>query len=319
MKNIVYHILSLILLTGSFIACNNVEDGIEINYGESTAELNVELITADRGAKNETISYTVSVSADSPIKSVFVSPTVAGTEESGFKVASGTVDPFVNHDFGTIQPGTYNMDLVYHYTVSQDTVDARLVFTMVDETGVKRDTQKVVTVPAIQSYYDISLYAKSQSECDGFSSVDGMVYHNLADYQELNAVNQAVQEALDIVFVVQDGTAVLTAPYDGAFSSSMNIKNKTVFKKISGLSADEFEALNNASLSSLVEEQSVKKGSTSLSGVSVGDIIGFRTDFGSANAYMFGIMRINELHPTNSEYYDDMSYVMVLDVKVQQD
>ncbi len=309
--------LSAMVLT--LFSCEHVKDGITANYAESTANFNIELLTADRGAIGDTVSYAVTVSANEPIKSLFVATEVSGAEGSNFDVSDVGNDPFIDHDFGTIQPGTNDIELVYHYIVKQDTINARLVFTLIDESGAKRDTQKVVTVPAITAYSDVALYAQSNMKADGFSTEDGTVYYNLPDYEELTVVNQAVQESLDMVFLVTDEKAVLAAPYSSYFTSDMAGKNKTLFQKMSDVSSDDFYALNNATLSRLTEEQEVKKGTTQIDDVKVGDVIGFRTDFASANSYKYGMLRVKALHPTLVDHYEGVSYVIEFDVRVQHD
>ncbi len=309
--------LSAIVL--ALVSCEHVKDGITANYAESTATVSIELLTADRGAIGDTVSYAVKVSAKESIKSLFVATEVSGAEGSTFDVSNADTDPFIDHDYGTIQPGTYDIDLVYNYIVEQDTVNARLVFTLIDESGAKRDTQKVVTIPAITSYTDVALYAQSTMKADGFSTEDGTVYYNLPDYEELTVVNQAVQESLDLVFLVSDETAVLAAPYSSAFTSDMTEKNKTLFKIMSDVSSDDFYALTNATLSQLTEDQEVKKGTTQIEDVKVGDVIGFRTDYASTNSYNYGMLLVTALHPTVIDHYEGVSYVIEFDVTVQHD
>ncbi len=319
MKNIIFRLNSLLIIIIFAYSCNNVEDGLDGDYDESAAAFSVQLLTEDRGAVDDTVSYTVTVTANSEIQSLFVDASISGQSGSSFAVDDDN-DPFIDHAYGTVQSGITSVSLTYNYIVSQDSTDVDLIFTMVDETGIVRDTQEVVTVAAITEYDDVILYSQDDKNVDGFSTYDGTVYHNLPDYEDYTDDNIAIQESVDMVFIVDnDSLAVLAAPYDGYFDSDFSEKNKTHFVLLEDLTSDDFDSLTNASLSSITEENEVESGSTYLSDVWVGDIIGFRTDYASANSYHYGILRVTALHPTEVDYYDGTSYLMEMDVKVQVD
>ncbi len=311
----------MIMATLAF-ACNNVEEGLDPEYAESTADFTVELLTPDRGAINDTISYSVTVSANSDIQSLFVqakssTDIISGDSGTEFEVSDDN-DPFIDHAYGTIQSGTNSISLIYNYVISQDSTDLDMIFTMVDETGIQRDTMEVATVPSFTTYDDIVLYSQSNSDADGLSTADGTVYHDLAEYEDYTTVNVAIQQSVDIVFIANDESAVITCPYNTTLDVDFSETNKTLFVLLEEVSSDDFDALTTASLSSFTEDYEVKKGATSLSDVQVGDIIGFRTDYNSSNSYHYGILRITAMHPTTVDYYDGMSYQLEMDVKVQQ-
>jgi len=299
-------------------SCDNVDEGYRIDYGESTAQFTVTLLTADRGAVGDTIIYALQATSDANIKSMVVNNSVSGGTGTGYVIPGGETDPLIDHVYGTIQPNTKAFNIRYYYVVSQDTLDATINFIMIDELGKKETTHELYTVPSIVSYDSLVLFCKSQSLADGFSTSDGMVYHNLQEYEEVSEINKAVQEALDMVFIVDNGIGMLVAPYSGIFYSSMAIKNKTLFKLTPDVSSSDFDNLTNATLSIITEENEVKKGSTSIDSLKVGDILGYRTDLASTNPYHFGLIRINAIHPTNVEYYDGVSYMIEMDVVTQK-
>ncbi len=324
MNNIIFRLNFIVFLQSLFIAliafsCENVTDGLDGDYDDSTADFSVQLLTEDRGAVDDTVSYLVTVTANSNIKSLYVDASTSGQNGSSFAVDEDN-DPFVDHAYGTVQSGTKSISLRYNYIVGQDSVDVDLIFNLVDETGIVRDTQEVVTVPPITEYDDVILYSQGDKYVDGFSTSDGSVYHYLPDYEDYTTSNIAVQESIDLVFIVDnDSLAVLAGPYDGYFDSDFSEKNKTLFVLLDDLTSDDFDAITTASLSSITEDYAVKKGSSNLSDVWVGDVIGFRTDYASTNSYHYGILRVTAMHPTEVDYYEGTSYMMEMDIKVQTD
>lgn len=311
-------ILLFFMLVLGIVSCENVEDGYRIDYPESTADFTVSLISSDRGAISDTISYLLEATSDYDINSLVVKSNISGANGTGYVIYPDMEDPLIDHVFGTIQSGTRNINMVYNYIVSQDTLDADLTFTLIDDFGKKTVGQTIITVPSITKYYQTIMYSQSVEKADGFSSVDGLVYHDLQNYEELNVENEAIQQSLDLIFVISGGETDLVAPYSGRFSSSMAIRNKTLVKLMPGVSNEEFDKLSSASLSLLTEEHEIKKGSTSVQNVKVGDILGFRTDFASLNPYHFGMLRINAIHPTNIEYYEGVSYLIEADIVTQK-
>ncbi len=309
-------ILALILILVS--SCENVEEGYRINYDETPAQFSVTLLSANRGAISDSIALSIKAVSEYNIKSLVVTSTVSGAGGTGYYTGKDMADPFVDHAYGTVQPGTREIDVIYYYVVSQDTVDAKITFTLVDGYGKKTLEQELITVPSIVRYDNVVLYSQTSKYTDGFSTSDGMVYHNLSGYEDVTVVNEAIQESLDIVFLSDELSSGLVAPYSGYFSSGMAVRNKTLFKSISGLTDEEFDNLTTATLSEITEINGVKKGATDIQNIKVGDIIGFRTDFNSANPYHYGLLRINAIHPTIVDYYDGTSYLIEMDIVTQK-
>lgn len=316
-KNNFIILLSLIGVLG-IRSCENVEDGYRIDYPESPAEFTVSLLSADRGAIRDTISYSLKATSEYDIKSLVITSSVSGGDGTGYVIYPDMEDPLIDHVFGTIQPGTRNIDLVYNYVVAQDTLNSDLTFTLIDDFGKNTFVQSVITVPSITEYKQIVMYSQSDEKTDGFSSIDGQVYHDLQKYEELTVENEAIQQSIDLIFIISGGGTALVAPYNGQFSSNMAIRNKTLVKLMPEVSNEEFDNLSNASLSLLTEEYEIKNGTTSVENVKVGDIIGFRTDFASSNPYHYGMLRINAIHPTNIEHYEGISYLIEADIVTQK-
>ncbi len=313
--------LQTILILGSLImvaSCDNVDEGYRIDYKESPARFSVTLLSPNRGAISDTISFSITASSDYVIKSLVVSTTLSGGEGTGYYVDATATDPFIDHTYGTIQEGTQELDVKYYYVVSQDSVDANVTFTMIDAFGKNTSTFDLITVPSIVRYDSIVLYSQTSVYTDGFSTTDGTVYHNLQDYEAVTTVNEAIQESLDIIFLGGEESSMLVAPYNGNFSSNMSVRNKTLLKVITDITNNEFDNLTNASLSEITDVNEVKKGGTLISDIRVGDIIGFRTDLASANPYHYGLLRINAIHPTITGYYEGTSYLLEMDIVTQK-
>jgi hypothetical protein len=298
-------------------ACYDVEEGYRINYAESPAEFNVSTITSNRGAIGDNVTFSIQAKAQTDIKSIIVSSTLSGGEGTGFVIDNGKTDPFIDHAYGTVQKNTRNIDIKYNYTVSQDTSNVTITFSLIDGNGKKTSEFDVLAVPKITKYNKVILYTNSNSKTDGFSSFDGKVYQKLADYDPVSTANNAVQESLDVIFIVSGNSALLVGPYDGNFWSNMKIRNKTKFKKLVNMTASDFNGLTNASLSYFVDDGKVDKGTTSVSDVKVGDFVGFKTDFASKNSYKYGIIKVNAIHPANCAWYDGVSYMIEMDVVTQ--
>ncbi|MBN1413532.1 MAG: hypothetical protein JW973_00415 [Bacteroidales bacterium] len=298
-------------------SCENVEDGYRVDYKESSAIFNVSLQTYDRGAIGDTIRFHIEASSNYDIKSLIVNSTVSGSERSGFEIDPYSIDPLIDHAFGTIQEGTREFSIYYNYIITQDTVDLFIMLTLIDEEGMKSDTQKVYTVPSIVKYNEVTMYTQTADKADGFSTLDATVFHYLPNYSEISEANVKVQESVDIIFVVSNDVATILAPYNGTFESNFAVKNKTRFQLLQAVSSEEFNNLNNATVSQITENYNVDGGSTSLTNIKVGDIIGFKTDFASSNPYHYGILRISAIHPANSDYYEGVCYVFEMDVVTQ--
>jgi hypothetical protein len=314
-------LLHKMIVCGAFAlglaSCNNVEEGYRKDYTESTAEFVINELTLNRGAIGDSVKFEIIAHSGSDIKSIIATSSTTGKDGSGFKIKSGTTDPLIDHTYGTIQKGTSDLDLYYTYVIAQDTTNVTIAFTMIDTEGKKSSSHTILTVPAIKRYSDVILYSSSASKTDGFSTADGKVYKNLSNYESITAANQSVQETIDIIFRVNNNSAMLVAPYDGNFSSNFTIKNKTKFRKMKGITVADFAELTNASFSYFVDKDTVSNGSTHVSDIKVGDFIGYRTDFASANSYKYGIIKVNSIHPANCDWYDGISYMFEMEVVTQ--
>lgn len=312
---------SKILLIGMFVtiftSCNNVEEGYRIDYAESTADFTVTPLNMERGAVGDTIYYEVKAQSDFNLKSIIVQSSTSGNEGTGFFIEQGGTDPLIDHTYGTIQKDTKGFDIGYRYIVSQDSVEVTLSFSLIDEEGKKATSTKVITVPGITRYSNITMYTNSNSKTDGLSTADGIVYRKLPGYESITSDNVKIQEAIDVIFLVSNNSAMFVAPYNGNFASNFTVRNKTKFKKMESISATDFAVLTNASLSYFIDTDKVNNGSTSVSDIKVGDFIGFKTDFASANSYKFGIIKINSIHPANCDWYEGTSYVVEMEVVTQ--
>jgi hypothetical protein len=311
------HFLWAMMALLTMASCNNVEDGYRIDYPESDAVLSIGLLTPDRGKVGDTISFTIDASANSDIKSLVVISSQTGGNGTEYVISPSQTDPLIDHSYGTMQPNTRGFAIKYNYVMAMESGNVLLTFRLIDGNGQKSFSQSLLTVPAVSKYSNVALYTQSSSLADGFSTKDGAVYPDLSSYEALTSLNMAVQQSLDVVFLVVNDTAVLIAPYNGFFQSSLQIRNKTLFKKLTGVTSADFDKMTAAKLSAITEEQEVKKGSTLLWNVKVGDIVGFRTDLDSSNPYHFGMLRINAMHPTNAKHYSGVSYLVRMDVVVQ--
>lgn len=316
-KRIINKIAIISMLMYGLSACNDVEDGYRIEYAESPAEFTVSTITLNRGTIGDSISFSIHAQAQTDIKSIIVTSTLSGDEGTGFVIDNGKTDPFIDHAYGTVQKNTRNIDVNYNYIVSQDTGNVTITFSMIDGYGKKTSEFDVLTVPGITKYNKVTLYSNSNSKTDGLSTIDGVVYHKLADYDPVSAANNAVQESLDVIFIVSGNSAMLVGPYDGNFWSNMGIRNKTKFKKLVDMTPSDFSGLTSASLSQFVDQGNVDKGTTGIADIKVGDLVGFKTDFASKNSYKYGIIKVNAIHPTNCAWYDGVSYLIEMDVVTQ--
>jgi hypothetical protein len=308
----------VITLVLGFTSCDNVDEGYRIDYIESPAQFSVIPVGSERGAINDTIAYLITAQSDVNIKSLIVTTSASGASGTGFEIVENGVDPLIDHIYGTIQAETKTIEILYNFIIKQDTVDPSLTFSLIDEVGKKTITHDIFAVPAITKYMDVAIYANSNKYADGFSTFDGVVYHNLDEYKEATETNKAIQESLDIVFLINGSDAMFVAPYNNAFWSSMAIKNKTLFKKIENSDSLEISKFTNGSFAQIIEDNQVEKGTTQIGNIQVGDIIGFRTDFASTNPFHFGLIKIKALHPTNVEFYDGTSYMIEMDIVTQK-
>jgi hypothetical protein len=316
-KKILSKIVILSMFVFAFTACYDVEEGYRTDYDESSATFTVTALNLERGAIGDTISFDIGAQSNSDIKSLVVKASTSGGEGTGFYIKDGGTDPLIDHTYGTIQKNTKQLNLGYRYVVSQDSIDVSISFNLIDDEGKKAASSKVLTVPSITRYNSIKLFSNSNSKTDGLSTVDGVVYQKLPSYESITSANQAVQETIDIIFLVSNNSAMFVAPYNGNFSSNFSVRNKTKFKKMESITATDFASLTNASLSYFIDTDKVNEGPTSVSNVKVGDFIGFKTDFASANSYKYGIMKINSIHPANCDWYEGTSYMVEMEVVTQ--
>jgi hypothetical protein len=317
-KKIVNKLGLFVLMIAGLSSCYDVEEGYRITYSESPAVFNVIAPEIIRGAVGDTISFEIQAQTQSDIKSVVVSSTLSGKEGTGFYIPAGETDPLIDHAYGTIQKNTRKFDIYYNYVIAEDSNDVTINFDLIDGDGKKSAEYDVITVPSITHYNNVMLFTNTTAKTDGFSTVDGSIYRELSNYETVTSANQTVQESLDIIFLVWNNTAILAGPYDGWFSSNMKVRNKTKFMKLSdSMTSTDFDALTNATLSYYTDKGKVDKGTTSISDIKVGDLIGFKTDFASANSYKYGILRVKAIHPTNCDWYEGVSYMIDMDVVTQ--
>jgi hypothetical protein len=308
-----------VLLLLMFSCSKNVEDGYRIDYPESEAQLTVTPVSNSRGAIGDSVYYTINATSNFNIKSIVVTSSISGGSKSGFKVLSGGTDPLVDHIFGTIQKNTKAFSLLYRYVVTQDSVDVSIDFQLIDEKGQKTMTLDLITVPKVVNYDSIVLYTNSSSNTDGFATYKGALYRNLTRYTSLNDTNRAIQKSIDIIFLVNGVQARLVGSYDGSFATTDDfIKNKTLFKVHTDISSTEFDNLNNAKVSIITGLDSLTQYGTTNVNVKVGDIVTFKTDYGSVNSSKSGIIRINSIHPTSCSWYTGDTYLLEMDVFVQK-
>ncbi|MEM7657173.1 MAG: hypothetical protein AAF399_13650, partial [Bacteroidota bacterium] len=113
-----------------------VEEGLEVQYGLSDAELLVEPIAGESAAANEMVSFQITVKAEVDIKSCIIAASNPGQNGSGFNVSDPAFDdPFIDHIFGTVQQNTRSFTVRYDYLIPEEVSKSRLTFTIVDESG----------------------------------------------------------------------------------------------------------------------------------------------------------------------------------------
>lgn len=320
MKKYIYLLVSILTFSLS-ISCENVIEGYEIEYGETSAKFLVRLTTSNIGSEGDESIFSLQAQSDHEIKSVVVSyydEDQVGAN-TGYIVDSSKTDPLLNHALGTIKPGVYSVDLGYKFVFPSDSIKNKIKFTLIDEEGKTEVEFDLRGIPNIARYDNVILVAQNSTLLDGLSTADGEVYTNLAEYKNLTATNLLIQKKIDINFGVNsDLTAKVFSPYNNSFGLGFTNKNKTVFKLLDDVMIAEFDTINNIGLSEITEANKVDKGTTVIESVKVGDIIGFRTDFASANPYHYGIIRVNAIHPTNVDRYEGASYLIDMDVIVQK-
>jgi hypothetical protein len=321
MKNIYSRIAFFALLALLFQSCYKFEEGYRGDYADSSAEFTVTLETPAFGAIGDEILFSIVAKSEYDIRSIIVGTEKNdGGEGTGYVIKPGVSSPLINHAYGTVQDNTKELDLQYKYVMPQKESKIEIRFSLIDEEGIKTKRFTIQPVPKIVQYDDVSLCTNTSARTDGFSSVDGKVYHNMTLFSTISESNLAVQKSIDFVFSTQNNSmASLVAPYDSHFTTVFTNKNKTQFKSMKSMSNADFMNLTNGSLAYYAQLDSIDHGSTNIGNLKVGDIVGFKTDFASANSFKYGILRINAIHPANCEGYDGLSFRMRMDVVTQKE
>jgi hypothetical protein len=329
MKNRPYQEWYLLVLLVPFLivmaSCEKlVEDGYRMDYPASDAEFSVQPMDYESGAVGDKISYTLSVNSDHFIKSCVVQATEEGASGSGYDVGTdGFDDPFADHNYGTIKSGVKSFEVKYDYIIPEGINKSRLTFSVIDEKGKVSAEVNITVVQAIKKYPDKSLYAKNNIFNDAFATINGIVYPDIkTNYSTVTEENITVQENIDIIFFYDENgnRSIVCAPDDALIGFELRIENATKFKKMEGITEDDFNNATPASLNALTAADSIAyKGSSRVENIMVGDIIGFTTDINAIHSYKTGLIKINGLHPTNVSHYPGTSFVLECDIITQID
>lgn len=315
--------LFILLAIATSSCIDLVDEGIDIDYAQSDAQLSVEPIELENGAVDETISYQITVSSSANIKSCIIQSTNPGQNGSGFDVASpGFNDPFIDHIFGTVQKNTKSFTVKYDYIIPQDINKSRLTFSIIDDLGKVSTERTIEVVPGVSNYTDKKLYARDKNFNDAFASIEGVVYPDIkTNYSTLSEENVEVQKKIDIVFFydVVAKRSVIAAPSSSAVGLSLNVENNTLFKKLNGIGDLDLNRVTPAFLINLTEEANIfKEGASQINNISVGDVIGFVTDLNAIHPLKTGMLKVNGLHPASVPHYEGVSYVLECDIIVQK-
>lgn len=327
--NLKFKSLSLVAFaTGALflglVACEKlVDDGYRIDYGQSDAEFQVEPLGLESGAAGDVISYKLSVTSSHPIKSCIVQASQEGAGGSGYDVATeGFDDPFADHNYGTVKKDVKSFTVKYDYIIPEDVNKVKITFSVIDDMGQVSQVVNITVVPNIKKYSNKSLYAQNSMFNDAFATIDGLVYPNIrANYGSESQENIAVQEKIDIFFYhdLANHVSVISAPDDGSLGVELKIENATRFQKLD-LTTEDFENITAGSLVELTREDSINyKGTSRVTGISVGDVVGFVTDLNALHSLKTGLIKVKSLHPANVNHYDGTSYVMECDIVTQID
>ena len=320
-RTISIFILGCLLLATACI--DLVEDGIEVDYDQSSASLAVTAIGNEQAAIGEIISYSIQVSSPVNIKSCIVQSTNPGRNGSGFNIKTeGFDDPFADHNFGTIKKGIKSFKVRYDYIIPDDISKSRLTFTIIDEIGKVSSEKTLEVVPSIELYEDLSLYAKDETFNDAFASINGSVYPDIkTNYSIVSEASRTVQENIDILFFYDANSkkTVLAGPASGSINLELSIENRTLFKKLNDLSGLDLETVNPAFLDDIMNnEELLADGKTQVSGIAVGDVVGFITDLNAIHSLKTGLVKVTGLHPATVDHYQGLVYVLECDIVVQK-
>lgn len=319
MKILIHKIIGLSMLIMTLLSCQDlVEDGYRTEYNESTAQLSVSTVGYGSGAINDTVRFLIQANSDYDINSIIVTSSISGAGGSGFTVPDNSVDPLIDHSFGTVQENIKEFSLYYDYIVTQDTADPVVTFKLIDAEGQKIVKESIVTLYSVAKYKNVSLFFESYSKTDGFSTQDSAKYRDLSNYVTETDDNKAIQKSIDIIFAIESDAAWLIAPNDWRFSAPATfLRNKTRFLLIPGVSSAEFDKMNSSAINNIVIADSVKQKGTSSVQVQLGSVVCFFTDYGSTNSYKAGVLRVKAVHPSFCSWYTGETYQLDMDIVTQ--
>lgn len=299
-----------------------VEDGIEIDYGDSDASLNFKPLSSSKAAVNEVLSFSIAVSSDFDVKSCIISTSNEGKNGTGFNVSDTNFDdPFADHNFGTIRPGIKSFTVRYDYIVPEEINKSRITVTIIDESGRVSTDQNIEVVPSISIKEGLELYSKNTTFHDALSSSEGIVYQDIkSNYSSFTQTNVDIQKKIDIVFYYNPDNkrTSIVSTGSGRLDYELSVENKMVFKKIQLPNSVNINDLSAANLSDIVEaENLIDDGKLELDNIVVGDNVGFIADVNALNSLKAGILQVNALHPASVPRYDGLCYVMKCSIIVQ--
>ena len=312
----------LIMLIISYSCDDFVEDGYRINYPPSDASLEVEAIGYQSGAVGDVVSYKITAQSPSPVKSLVIQTNNPGANGTGFDVgAEGFDDPFADHIYGTVKNDITSFKVKYDYIIPEGINKSKVTFSLIDQEGKVSTEANLKVVSAIKKYNSIKLYAKNNLNNDAFATIDGLVYPDIkTNFSITSEENLSVQEKIDIVFYMNNNTSVISSPAHGGLNLDMDVENATKFKKLTSVDEEDFANITAASLVEITKADSIGYyGSSSVSNLRVGDIIGFTTDLNALHSFKTGLIKVKELHPAIVDYYQGTAYVIGFDLVTQID
>lgn len=327
MKNInsiqlVQPVLIILLAIFSFACEDLVEDGYRIDYPPSNANLEVEAIGYQSGAVGDVVSYKITAQSASIIKSLVIQTNNPGANGTRFDVgAEGFDDPFADHIYGTVKDEITSFTVKYDYIIPEGINKSKLTFSLIDEEGKVSSEANLKVVSAIKKYRSISLYAKNNLNNDAFATIDGLVYPDIkTNFSTTSEENLSVQKKIDIFFYMNNNISVISSPAHSGLNLDLDVKNATKFKKLPTISDEDFSTITAASLVEITKADSIGyNGTSSVSDLRVGDIIGFTTDLNAVHSFKTGLMKIKELHPAIIGRYQGTAYLMEFDMVTQID
>ncbi|WP_235296270.1 hypothetical protein [Portibacter marinus] len=314
----------ILILTGILLACGGfVEDGIEVDYEDSDASLEINPIGQKNGAANDIVSFEILADSDFDIKSCIIKTTIEGKNGSGYNVSDDSYDdPFADHNFGTIRPGIKQFKVRYDYIIPDDANKSRITVILIDESGKVQKETTVEVVPAVRVYNELVVYAKDATFHDAIAASEGMVYQDIkSNYSTFSAENVAIQEKIDIIFYYNpaNNNSVIAAPASGRLDLDLNVENSTKFMKIDIAADTDLESLSAGDVERITTEAEISaNGSTVVDRVERGDFIAFVADLNAINSLNKGILKVDALHPGAVPRYDGTSYVLKCSIIVQQ-